>query len=303
MLLIEIANKFMKYDNKKNIVGRQGADEFIIICKDINNEVELSNLAMKIINDFKEIIYVRNIPFNIDIRIGGVLYPRDGKDKLTLIQKADMAMYTSKSSPHSQFNLYKEEINTSDKIKMEALLKNALSQLKEWNDLYDLTLEMGINISPIQLSSEHFLNTVISSLDKSGINPSLINLEITEESAINNIEANIKKLSKIRELGVKVSIDDFGNGYSSFKYLKTFVVDTLKIDMSLIKGIDKTKEDYEIAKAIINLGKGLHLNIIAEGVESESQLSVLKKLNCNVVQGYYHEKPLMVADLERKYFK
>ena len=116
---------------------------------------------------------------------------------------------------------------------------------------------------------------------------------------MNNSEENIKKIKKLRNLGLKISIDDFGSGYSSFKYIKSFIVDTLKIDMSLIKGIDKTKEDYEIANAIINMGKGLDLNIVAEGVESESQRSTLRNLKCNTVQGYYYEKPLTVDELEK----
>ncbi len=366
LLLISIATELKKHSNEQNIVTRQGGDEFIIISTDINNEEDLNSLANKIMDGFNETICVKGHIFKVDLSIGGVIYPTDGQDKLTLMKKADMAMYTSKKNTSSRFVSYKETDNVYNRFKMEELMKKAIEnkefvlyyqpqfniehdkivgvealirwindelgfvspaefiplaeetgliidignwviesaflQMKKWNDLYNLDLEIGINISPIQLSNENFLDTIILNLQQTNIDPSIINLELTEESAMNNSEENIKKIKKLRDLGLKIAIDDFGSGYSSFKYIKSFIVDTLKIDMSLIKGIDKTKEDYEIANAIINMGKGLDLNIVAEGVESESQLSTLRNLKCNTVQGYYYEKPLTVDELEKKYF-
>lgn len=366
LVLIKIATELKKHSNEQNIVTRQGGDEFIIISTGVNNEKDLNSLANKIMDGFNETICVKGHIFKVDLSIGGVIYPTDGQDKLTLMKKADMAMYTSKKNTSSRFVSYKETDNVYNKFKMEELMKKAIKnkelvlyyqpqfniendkivgvealirwindelgfvspsefiplaeetgliidignwviesaflQMKKWNDLYHLDLEIGINISPIQLSNENFLDTIISNLQKTNIDPSIINLELTEESAMNNSEENIKKIKKLRDLGLKISIDDFGSGYSSFKYIKSFIVDTLKIDMSLIKGIDKTKEDYEIANAIINMGKGLDLNIVAEGVESESQLSTLRNLKCNTIQGYYYERPINVDELEKKYF-
>jgi len=366
LVLIKIATELKKHSNEQNIVTRQGGDEFIIISTDVNNEEDLNSLANKIMDGFNETICVKGHIFKADLSIGGVIYPTDGQDKLTLMKKADMAMYTSKKNTSSRFVLYKEADNVYNKFKMEELMKKAIEnkefvlyyqpqfniendeivgvealirwvndelgfvspaefiplaeetgliidignwviesaflQMKKWNDLYNLDLEIGINISPIQLSNESFLDTIISNLQQTNIDPSIINLEITEESAMNNSDENIKKIKKLRDLGLKISIDDFGSGYSSFKYIKSFIVDTLKIDMSLINGIDKTKEDYEIANAIINMGKGLDLNIVAEGVESKSQLSTLRNLKCNTIQGYYYERPIKVDELEKKYF-
>jgi len=106
----------------------------------------------------------------------------------------------------------------------------------------------------------------------------------------------------LASIGLENLGDNIISGYSSFNYLKRFIVDTLKIDISLIRGIDKTQEDYAIAKAIINMSNDLGLSVVAEGVESESQLSVLRNLKCDVVQGYYYEKPMKVDELEKKYF-
>ena len=365
LLLNEIGNKLQKHSSKNSIIIRQGGDEFVIIYTDIASEEDLKSFANQIISEFDKEICIEKINFKINFSIGGVIYPTDGEDKLTLMKKADMAMYASKKNASSKFSLYKED-SMYNKFKMEKLMEKAINnkeftlyyqpqfniennkivgiealirwvndelgfvypsefiplaeetgliidignwiiesaflQIKKWQELYNIDIEVGINVSPIQLSDKRFLDIIVSNLQNTNINPSLINLEITEKIAIDDSEIVIKKLKKIRDLGIKISIDDFGSGYSSFKYAKSFAVDTLKIDISLIKGIDKSKEDYEIAKAVINMAKGLGLSIVAEGVESESQLSVLRNLGCNTVQGYYYEKPMNVDQLEKKYF-
>lgn len=365
LLLNEIGNKLQKYSSKKSTIIRQGGDEFVIIYTDIASEEDLQSFADQIISEFDEEICIEKINFKINFSIGGVIYPTDGEDKLTLMKKADMAMYASKKNASSKFSLYKED-SMYNKFKMEELMNKALKnkefilyyqpqfniennkivgvealirwkndelgfvypskfiplaeetgliidmgnwiiestflQIKKWQELYNIDIEVGINVSPIQLSDERFLDVIVSNLQNTNINPALINLEITEKIAIDDSEIIIEKLKKIRDLGIKISIDDFGSGYSSFKYVKSFAVDTLKIDISLIKGIDKSKEDYEIAKAVINMAKGLGLSIVAEGVDSDSQLAVLRNLGCNTVQGYYYEKPMNIEQLEEKYF-
>lgn len=365
LLLNEIGNKLQKHSSKNSVIIRQGGDEFVIIYTDIASEEDLQSFANQIISEFDKEICIEKINLRVNFSIGGVIYPTDGEDKLTLMKKADMAMYASKKNASSKFSLYKED-SMYNKFKMEELMKKALKnkefilyyqpqfniennkivgvealirwvndelgfvypskfiplaeetgliidmgnwiiestflQIKKWQELYNIDIEVGINVSPIQLSDKRFLDIIVSNLQNTNINPSLINLEITEKIAIDDSEEIIKKLKKIRNLGIKVSIDDFGSGYSSFKYVKSFAVDTLKIDISLIKGIDKSKEDYEIAKAVINMAKGLDLSIVAEGVDSDSQLAVLRNLGCNTVQGYYYEKPMSVEQLEEKYF-
>ncbi|MCC3867971.1 putative bifunctional diguanylate cyclase/phosphodiesterase [Terrisporobacter mayombei] len=365
LLLNKIGNKLQKHSSKNSIIIRQGGDEFVIIYTHIDSEEDLKSFANQIISEFDKEICIEKIDFKVNFSIGGVIYPTDGEDKLTLMKKADMAMYASKKNASSKFSLYKEN-NMYNKFKMEKLMEKALNnkefilyyqpqfnidnnkivgiealirwvndelgfvypsefiplaeetgliidignwiiestflQIKKWQELYNIDIEVGINVSPIQLSDKRFLDVIVTNLQNTNINPSLINLEITEKIAIDDSEVVIEKLKIIRDLGIKVSIDDFGSGYSSFKYAKSFAVDTLKIDISLIKGIDKSKEDYEIAKAVINMAKGLGLNIVAEGVDSDSQLSVLRNLGCDTIQGYYYEKPMKIEQLEKKYF-
>lgn len=183
------------------------------------------------------------------------------------------------------------------------VLEEGFLQVKKWKEKYNIDIEIGINVSPIQLMDDNFLDILKEKLSLVDVKPSQINLELTEDVAVKNSLENINKLKQIRELGVKVSIDDFGSGYSSFEYLKNFAVDCLKLDMSLINNIDKSKEDFEIAKAIISLSKGLNLEIVAEGVETKSQLDTLRKLNCDIIQGYYYEKPIKSIELEQKYLR
>ncbi|HBI94567.1 MAG TPA: hypothetical protein DDY58_20260 [Terrisporobacter glycolicus] len=365
LLLNKIGNKLQKHSSKNSIVIRQGGDEFVIIYTDIDSEEDLNSFANQIISEFEKEICIEKIDFKVNFSIGGVIYPTDGEDKLTLMKKADMAMYTSKKNGDSKFSLYKEN-NMYNKLKMEKLMEKAINnkefilyyqpqfnidnneivgiealirwendelgfvypsefiplaeetgliidignwiiestflQIKKWQELYNIDIEVGINVSPIQLSDKRFLDTIVSNLKNTNINPSLINLEITERIAIDDSEIVIEKLKIIRDLGIKVSIDDFGSGYSSFKYAKSFAVDTLKIDISLIRGIDRSKEDYEIVKAVINMAKGLGLSIVAEGVDSDTQLSVLRNLGCDTIQGFYYEKPMHIEQLEKKYF-
>lgn len=365
LLLNEIGNKLQKHSSKNSIIIRQGGDEFVIIYTDIDSEEDLKSFANQIISEFDKGICIGEIDFKVNFSIGGVIYPTDGEDKLTLMKKADMAMYASKKNSSSMFSLYKEN-NMYNKLKMEKLMEKAINnkefilyyqpqfnidnnkivgiealirwendelgfvypsefiplaeetgliidignwviestflQIKKWQELYNTDIEVGINVSPIQLSDKRFLDTIVSNLQNTNINPSLINLEITERIAIDDSEIVIEKLKIIRDLGIKVSIDDFGSGYSSFKYAKSFAVDTLKIDISLIRGIDRSKEDYEIVKAVINMAKGLGLSIVAEGVDSDTQLSVLRNLGCDTIQGFYYEKPMHIEQLEKKYF-
>jgi len=165
---------------------------------------------------------------------------------------------------------------------------------------------MAVNISPKQFLDRDIANMLARIIDESQLNPMCLDLEITEGLIMQDVERSISILRNFRELGGRVAIDDFGTGYSSLSYLKQFPVDKLKIDRSFVRDLQKDKKDAALAKAIINMGHGLDLNIVAEGVESRSQLAILKEQQCDEIQGYFFFRPLpekeMTALLQKKIF-
>ncbi|MCL2462926.1 MAG: bifunctional diguanylate cyclase/phosphodiesterase, partial [Defluviitaleaceae bacterium] len=154
----------------------------------------------------------------------------------------------------------------------------------------DLTI--SVNLSTIQLMDDDLIGYVKETLRKSGVNPENLELEITETVLMENFDAYSGKLQELRDLGISIALDDFGKGYSSLTYLKRIPMDTLKIDKSFIDNITNSEIDRQIAHEIISLSHVLKFNTIAEGVESREQLGHLKKLNCDIMQGYFGGKPV-----------
>lgn len=183
------------------------------------------------------------------------------------------------------------------------VLNTAFETLKKWQDNYDFKGILSINISPCQLKQDTFIESISSLLKKYDVNPEYLEFEVTEGVMINNIESTIEKLKMIKDMKIKISLDDFGTGYSSLSYLQTLPLNTLKIDKSFINNI--TSQDgiqAHITSSIINMVKRLGLSTIAEGVEYPEQMNLLKKINCNIVQGFLKGKP-MPEDLCDSYLK
>lgn len=172
------------------------------------------------------------------------------------------------------------------------VLQTACQQLKKWDDAGLPPLFMAVNFSAAQFRREGFLESIRKVLEESGVDSGRLELEITESALMKNPEEAGSILRSLRELGVKVSIDDFGTGYSSLSYLKRFPVSILKIDQSFVRDIVNSSDDQAIAEAVIALAKGMDLMVVAEGVETEAQLKILKVLECDKVQGYFFSRPL-----------
>ncbi|MBS4538155.1 bifunctional diguanylate cyclase/phosphodiesterase [Clostridium sp. D2Q-11] len=179
------------------------------------------------------------------------------------------------------------------------VLQEACEQLKIWQDR-GLAWKVSVNISPKQLFKDDFIELVFNIISETNIDPKYLELEITENIYING-EYSIMKLRKLKELGVSLAIDDFGTGYSSLQYLKELPIDVIKIDKLFIDGILNNLNDLSIIKGIITMAKTLDLKIIAEGVEIEKQMEVLKYLGCDMIQGYIIEKPIPINELEERY--
>lgn len=171
-------------------------------------------------------------------------------------------------------------------------LKQACKQMVLWQKVSKKQLTLNVNFSANLFKQTDMVNQVSAILFDTGFEPENLNIEITETVLMENWQEILDCLNALRKLGVKLSIDDFGTGYSSLSYLQTFPVSELKIDRSFISKIDKSSEDIEIVRAIISLAKNLGLETVAEGIETEQQLSILRELACKFGQGFLIAKPV-----------
>jgi diguanylate cyclase (GGDEF)-like protein/PAS domain S-box-containing protein len=178
----------------------------------------------------------------------------------------------------------------------EWVLRAALTQIKSWQMAGVTPVPIAINFSARQFQQKDLERMVRRALDEVKIDPMLLELEITESSLMKNEKQAIRTLLNLKSLGIHLSIDDFGTGYSSLSYLKRFPVDTLKIDQSFVKDITTDTDDALITRTIITMAHNLKLKAVAEGVESEGQLTFLRSLNCDYGQGYYFSRPLPAHD-------
>jgi EAL domain-containing protein (putative c-di-GMP-specific phosphodiesterase class I) len=163
--------------------------------------------------------------------------------------------------------------------------------MKAWMDAGLAPMVMAVNLSAVQFRHPHLPELVTQILDEEKLAPQHLELELTEGVAMEDAPAAIAVMDRLHACGVRMSIDDFGTGYSSLSYLKRFKVYKLKIDQSFVRDIGEDPEDRAIVVAIISLAKGLGLQTIAEGVETEAQLAFLREHGCDEVQGYYFSKP------------
>ena len=156
---------------------------------------------------------------------------------------------------------------------------------------------VSVNLTALQMEQDGFVERFVSSLQASGLPPEYVKLEITENTLMQDMEVIVPKLKGIRELGVRIAIDDFGTGYSSLSYLHQFPINTLKIDRSFVGDIRAEHGDASIIDAIVAMARGLHLDLVAEGVENRTQLKYLQQQGCEEVQGFIFSPAVPAADL------
>ncbi len=178
------------------------------------------------------------------------------------------------------------------------VLKQACSQYRQWDKPENSHIKLSINISSIHFLQSDFIDSIKGIFEQTQCQPSNIVLEITEGVLMKELNVAKAHLSALRQLGVNVAIDDFGTGYSSLAYLRHFDVSSLKIDRSFLKHITANKADQAIVSSIIELANNLHLNLIAEGVETQEQLQQVLSRGCYQIQGYYFSKPLTFDDMQ-----
>ena len=173
------------------------------------------------------------------------------------------------------------------------VLNAAFCTLKNWQQKYSFKGIMSINISPMQLKQPNFIENIRNLLIKYNLNPDTVEIEITEGIMIENMNEAIEELNSLKNIGLRISLDDFGTGYSSLSYLQVLPLNTLKIDKSFITGItEKNGIQANITNSIITMVTKMGLQTIAEGVEKNEQLQILKEFNCHIVQGFLRGKPM-----------
>jgi len=176
------------------------------------------------------------------------------------------------------------------------VLRTACRQAKTWHDQGN-RLIMAVNISARQFQHPGFIDLVEEILAETGLPAEYLELEITESVAMHDAERTTATLHALRAVGIHLSIDDFGTGFSSLAYLRRFPLSKLKVDQSFVRNLNVSEHDTSIARTVILLGHSLKLTVIAEGVETKEQLDVLRHMGCEEMQGYYFSRPVPAADL------
>ena len=180
------------------------------------------------------------------------------------------------------------------------VLRSACRQLKTWRDMNFLDITMAINLATPSFRSAELPAEVIAALTEFELRPELLELEVTESMLMAHVDITMNTFNQLREIGVKLSIDDFGTGHSSLSYLRRFRIDQLKIDRSFITEIAFNRDDASITAAIISLGHSLGIQVVAEGVETEIHAKILRDQGCRFFQGFYFGKPTPAEDLVGK---
>ncbi|WP_321530353.1 EAL domain-containing protein [uncultured Desulfuromonas sp.] len=179
------------------------------------------------------------------------------------------------------------------------VLRQACLQVHAWQKQGLPPIRVAVNVSGHQLQSSDFITVLTDLLNETGLDPQWLEIEITESVLMQSPTAAIATLNKLRKLGIHLAIDDFGTGYSSLAYLKRFPVHSLKIDRSFIKDIEQSERYATITSSIIEMGKSLHLTVIAEGVETLGQMAFLKEQNCDEIQGFLYSMPVNADEIVR----
>ncbi|WP_410911647.1 putative bifunctional diguanylate cyclase/phosphodiesterase [Priestia filamentosa] len=179
------------------------------------------------------------------------------------------------------------------------VLREACSQGVRWKEEGFSSLKISVNISSVEFAEPSFVDMILNIIEETGFSPNKLELEITESVAMKHVDLVIEKLVKLKKHGISIAIDDFGAGYSSFSYLKSLPIHTLKIDRSFIQNLYTDSREAAIVSSIISLAKSLDLSIVAEGVEERDQALILHQEKCDEIQGYYFSRPIPPNELKK----
>lgn len=183
------------------------------------------------------------------------------------------------------------------------VLCEACRQAQAWVEEGLPAMAMAVNVAPVQFRQSGFIEVVAGALATSGLEPGRLELELTERTVMHDADINMGSLSALHRMGVELSLDDFGTGYSLLAYLKRFPVGKLKIDRSFVNDLETDPDDWAIASTIVSMGRSLRMTVLAEGVEKAEQLALLRKMGCDMAQGFLFSRPVSaegMADMLRR---
>ena len=179
----------------------------------------------------------------------------------------------------------------------------AARQIAEWRDRWGVTLPVSVNLSRVDVFNPDLSEILDGIVAQYGLDRVDLKLEVTESAYTENADYLIRVIGGLREKGYQIEMDDFGSGYSSLNMLSSMPIDVLKMDMAFIRNIERNERDFRLVELIIDIARYLKVPVVAEGVETENQLRLLKNAGCDLVQGYYFSPPLNAADFEQKILK
>lgn len=178
--------------------------------------------------------------------------------------------------------------------------EEAARQIAKWRDRYGMTLPVSVNLSRVDVFDPDLLKTLDGLVEEYGLNSSDLKLEVTESAYTENADQLIRVIGELRAKGYEIEMDDFGSGYSSLNMLSSLPIDVLKMDIAFIRNIDRNEKDFRLVELIIDIARYLKVPVVAEGVETEKQLKLLKDAGCDIVQGYYFSRPLPADEFARR---
>lgn len=272
------------------IAKSRGKNQYALCTEDMKDEVKqnikLSNYLYRVQERDELVLYYQP---QVKLNTGQIV----GLEALLRWNHPEMGMIFPDAFIHLA------EMNGTINSIGEWVLKTAARQNRLWQDKGYPHLRMAVNLSVVQFNNPSFVSNVERILQETGLNPKYLELEITESVATKDAANIVDALNRLKQLGVSISIDDFGTEYSSLNRIKELPIDRIKIDMQFVQGIEGNEKDQAITKVIINLAKNLGLEVLAEGVETAPQLEFLNQRMCDEVQGYYYYRPMPAEEIEK----
>ncbi|MDH3611750.1 MAG: EAL domain-containing protein [Gammaproteobacteria bacterium] len=347
------------------VIGRFGADEFVVLMPNVENDMAIRDFAEKVQQVVEEPFVIDGRDIFLKVSIGVAWHPVHGRDSKLIFRCAEAALHRSRRSLDGAITYYHSEMRyrAQHKFDMEAEFRSAIdngqikafyqpqqsvetgkmagiealarwiradgtvvppcdfiplseqmgisdlvfetvladvcNDIAKWREQSDWEVPVSVNLSAHQLRNADLVGLVKRVLMNKEVNRNLINLELTETALLEDLTTARPILGDLAEFGVGIHIDDFGTGYSSLSYLAELPVSTLKIDRSFVGKLADSESNTRVVQAIIALGKVMGLDIVAEGVETDQQYALVRRLGCDLVQGYFIAKPMPAEEFRR----
>ena len=329
-LLQSVAKRLVASVRRSDTISRMGGDEFVVLLSQVEHAGDAAFSARKILRALSLPYLINDKSLDINVSIGVSTYPADGQDVEGLIaqlaERQSLEADLRYALGRNEFVLHYQpilDLQTGKIIGVEALVRwlhsergmvfpaqfvpiaeeyglierighwvrlEACTQIRTWEKAGLRVVPLSVNVSAAEFAAKDFLSGVRTVLIATGVEPENLVLELTESVLMQDAEAAVVTLAKLKAMGVQLAIDDFGTGYSSFTYLRRFPSDALKLHQSFVQDITASPEDATIVSAMINIGKSLQQRVIAEGIETREQLQFLKRHGCDEGQGYYFSR-------------